>query len=256
MRAQRRDWRQKAAGERGDRPVPPNVRIPAGPKNSRLTVFCHGGQRPPVTTQMGVLASGRRASHGGSFLRRSRNGMGSSDFRFLQERGPRFRDKSPSMAISARSIINGVESGDGTEVWSLSQNLAHRIGCLGSSAASPQYVTSGGGLRPTASHPRIRFWDRLLGSAYLWPALPSARAPRGLPCCVSILRSSSRTCGSPASGVRTRVPEFAHATLRSGRRSLTGPSSSCRYSFGSVPLHSHRGVHCESMKVSSAGTSR
>jgi hypothetical protein len=47
------------------------------------------------------------------------------------------------------------------DIKSLSQNLAHRIGCLGSSAASPQYVTSGGGPRPTASHPRIRFWDRL-----------------------------------------------------------------------------------------------
>ncbi len=38
-------------------------------------------------------------------------------------------------------------------IKSLSQNLADAVGWLGSSAASPQSVRTGGGLRPTASHP-------------------------------------------------------------------------------------------------------
>ena len=51
---------------------------------------------------------------------------------------------------------------------------------------------------------RVEMWRGRVGTTYLYPALSSAGASVAAPCSVSTSRSSNRTCGSPASGSRTR----------------------------------------------------
>ena len=77
---------------------------------------------------------------------------------------------------------------------------------------------------------RVGMWRGGLGGACLLPTLSVAGASVAPPCSVSTSRSSNRTCGSPASGFRTRAHAFAHGKLRLIRGSRTSPSSKVRYS--------------------------
>ena len=98
---------------------------------------------------------------------------------------------------------------------------------------------------------RVEMWRGGLGKAYPLPTLSSVGASLARPCSrelsgqslarpcsVSTSRSSNRTCGTTASGSRTRPYAFAHGRSRVRSVSRTSPSFSYRNWSGNcrVPL--------------------
>jgi hypothetical protein len=125
---------------------------------------------------------------------------------------------------------------------------------------------------------RVEMWRGGLGRAYLLPTLSVVGASLALPFSVSTSRSSNRTCGSPASGSRTRFFLKACAVSEAHRgsrdpRSRTDnprgigipracppgacePASRGRAVGGSVPAGRMSSITCRSGSSSSISASR